>query len=278
MSNNTSLVEVKDFRLPGTAINSEFSDADLMDDSAGITMSLQRIKIPGGGTLMFEVRGDDPENPEYVRTIEGVILYNHPTGAYWPGGKTDDETSPPLCSSADGVTGVGNPGGDCASCQLNAWGSGSGGKGKACKNMRVLYILQDGEIMPVQLTLPPTSIRPYNDFHNIVFTARRRGTCGSIVQIGLKKMSNGKDDYSVATFKKIGDFEGEQLAQIKAYAEGFKAQAKFMLQQRAAAKKDEQDELLPFEVGYKPPNGGPALDYTAEPDGVIDGVREDIPA
>ena len=52
--------------------------------------------------------------------------------------------------------------------------------------------------MPIQLSLSPTSIRPYTDFVNASFVSRRRGVCGSVVQIGLKKKSNGKDDYSVA--------------------------------------------------------------------------------
>jgi hypothetical protein len=44
------------------------------------------------------------------------------------------------------------------------------------------------------------------------------------VQIGLKKMNNGKDDYSVATFKWVQDLSGEQLAQMKSYASSFKEQ------------------------------------------------------
>ena len=241
--NTTALTEVKDFRLPGMVMSDDFSNEELMEDSAGLNMSFQRIKIPGGGTLQFEVRGDDPENPDYVKTIEGVILYNHPSCAFWMDGETYDETSLPLCSSADGVTGVGTPGGSCAACELNAWGSGEGGKGKACKNMRILYILQDGELMPVQLTLPPTSIKPYSEFANIAFTSRRRGTCGSVVQIGLKKASNGKDDYSVATFRRIGDFDGEQLANIKSYADGFRGQIKMLLQQRMLDDTNHSEEL-----------------------------------
>ena len=67
---------------------------------------------------------------------------------------------------------------------------------------------------------------------NAAFVARRRGVCGSVVQIGLKKKNNGKDDYSVATFKRLYDFTGEQLAQIRAYANGFKDQIELILAQR----------------------------------------------
>nr|WP_326184293.1 hypothetical protein [uncultured Oscillibacter sp.] len=67
--------------------------------------------------------------------------------------------------------------------------------------MRVLYLLRSGDYMPIQLSLPPTSIRPFNDFINQAFLLRRRGVCSAVVQIGLKKANNGVQDYSVATFK-----------------------------------------------------------------------------
>lgn len=69
--------------------------------------------------------------------------------------------------------------------------------------------------------------------------ARRRGTYGSLVEIGLKRMNNG-NDYSVATFRRLADFNGEQLKQITAYALGFREQLRAMNAQRAVM----QQELL----------------------------------
>lgn len=83
--------------------------------------------------------------------------------------------------------------------------------------------------MPLQINLPPTSIKPFNDFLNQAFRFRCRATCGSIVQISLKRESNGTNDYSVATFKLLQDFQGEELAQIRAYANSFKEQIKLLL-------------------------------------------------
>ena len=232
------------FRLPEMVGSMEFSKDELADDMTGLQLNFQKVKIPSGGTLQFELPGDDPENPDYVKTIEGVLLYNHAAGALWAEDSEKDEDALPLCSSADGQIGAGEPGGVCASCHLNAWGSGLKGKGKACKNMRVLYLLRDGEYMPIQLTLSPMSIRPYTDFFNAAFASRRRGTCGSIIQIGLKRANNGKDDYSVATFKKLYDFTGEQLAQIKAYADNFRAEIKDIIQQRTVEAATRMDNTV----------------------------------
>ena len=116
-----------------------------------------------------------------------------------------------------------------------------GSKGKACKNMRVLYLLRSGEYMPLQVNLPPTSIKPFKEFLNRAFMLRRRATYGSIVQIGLKRENNGTNDYSVATFKLLQDFQGEELAQIRAYANSFKEQIKLLLQQRTEITEEQRD-------------------------------------
>jgi hypothetical protein len=265
------------FRLPDMANGAEFSNDDLADDMDGLRFSFQRIKIPSGGALQFEIPSDDPENPDYTRTIDGVILHNHAACAYWPEGSEDDEDATPLCSSVDGKIGIGEPGGDCVTCALNRFGSGMNGKGKACKNTRILYLLRDGEFMPIQITLPPTSIRPFSDFYNVAFAARRRGACGSIVSIGLKRVDNG-NTYSVATFKKVLDFTGERLAQAKAYSEGFKAQIKGINQQRAADAAARSDDLYgDYENGDGLCGDGNSFSISS-PGASIDGDKEALPA
>lgn len=281
INNNNALMESdNNFHLPNWVNEADFSNDDLADEMAGLQLNFQRVKIPTGGNLQFEIPSDDPEDPDYVKTIEGVILYNHAAGTYWPEGSEYDDDVAPLCSSSEGVLGVGNPGGACADCQLNAWGSGEGGKGKACKNMRMLYILRDGEFMPLQLTLPPTSIRPFTNFYNSVFASRRRGTCGSLVSIGLKRVDNGIHLYSVATFRKLYDFSGEQLAQIKAYANNFKEQVKEMLQQRTAEAISKPNNFGEDGPDYEEVFGsdGDGRFSISSPGTDIDGDREDLPA
>ena len=234
--NNTTLAERTPFLLPDMVAGDGFSQEELAEDMDGLNLGFQRVKIPGSGMLVFEMPGDNPDNPEYVQTLEGVILHSHNANVYWPEGSEYDDNTPPQCQSDDGKLGVGCPGGLCASCGYNIFGSGPNGKGKACKNMRVLYLLQSGGFMPIQLSLPPTSIKPYTNFLNSAFLARRRGLCGSVVRISLKKENNGKDDYSVARFERLYDFTGEELARVKACAESFKEQLKLIQEQRTAAR------------------------------------------
>ena len=277
---NNVAVEQTQFMLPAVTADSEFTAEELAEDMEGLQLNFPRVKIPSGGSLQFEIPSDDPENPDYSKTLEGIILFNHPNNAYWPEGSEYDDNSNPLCSSVDGKNGIGTPGGSCASCAMNVFGSAAEGKGKACKNMRVLYLLRSGEFMPLQLTLPPTSLKPFREFMNQSFSLRRRATYGSLVQIGLKKMSNGKDDYSVATFRRLSDFSGEELAQIRKYADSFKEQIRSMLLQRASANESQHDDgcdyvsANPAGAEVLPVNTGAQIYYGQ----TLDGEREALPA
>lgn len=131
---------------------------------------------------------------------------------------------------------------------MSQFGSASNGRGKACKNMRVLYLLRSGEFMPLAINLSPTSISPFREFLNQGFVFRNRATYGSLVEIGLKRQTNpeGKD-YSVATFKRLGDFHGDQLVAVRKYALSFREQIRGMNRQRIEAKREQDDGLCEVE-------------------------------
>ena len=114
---NSDLMKQEKFMLP-TMIEGDFSAEELAEDADGLQMSFQRVKIPAGGTLQFEMPSDDPDNPDYEKNLVGVILHNHATCAYWPAGSEYDDDTTPLCSSVDGKVGIGTPGGACAASAL----------------------------------------------------------------------------------------------------------------------------------------------------------------
>lgn len=273
MQNNTSMEPIS-FQLPAV-MDSSFTSEDLADDMEGLQMNFQRIKIPSGGNLVFEIPTDDPENPNYEKTIEGVLLFHHDANAYWPEGSEYDENTAPLCSSVNGKQGIGEPGGLCAMCGMNQYGTASEGRGKACKNMRMLYLLQSGECVPIQISLPPTSLKPFKTFINQAFLLRRRPSYGSVIQLGLRKENTGGNDYSVATFRLIANFEGEELAQIRSYAEGFKEQIKLTLKQRAETAREQFDDGCDYiSAGSQSANATAPVYMTP----AIDGDREALPA
>lgn len=269
--NVTTMAEYKPFNLPAP-MDSSFDAADVAEDLEGLELSFPRVKIPGGGVPQFKMPGEDPDHPAYVGEIEGIILYNHSANACWPEGSEYDDNTPPQCQSMDGKQGYGDPGLLCEACGNNQFGSS--GKGKLCKNMRMLYILQDGAYMPLQLALPPTSIKPYKNFVNMAFALRNRPVYGSLVRITLKPVSSNGFDYSVAVFTRVRDFTGEELAAVKTYAEGFRKMVKEMLEQQAQAHMEAAANIVqtvddPLEL---PDNDG----HFAV--GILDGERELMPA
>ena len=274
--NDTALMEkANSFILP----EDSFTNEELSEDFDGLRVDFPRVKIPSGGAVSFEVPGDDPESPDSVKAIEGIIL--HGASAYWPEGAEYDDNVPPLCSSVDGKTGIGDPGGACAVCELNRYGTGVDAKGnptkgKACKNMRHLYILRSGEYLPILLSLPPTSLRPFNDFMNMAFITRRRPTWSAIVQISLKRVENGSSPYSVASFRKVGNITGEQLAQVKQYAESFREQIRLINQQRAAFTENMSDATV-CDMGNDYQTTEDGSHFSIVGDDAIDGERDYLP-
>ncbi len=263
------------FQLPDMTGNTgEFSREELDEDMDGITVYFTRAKIPGGGVTQFELPSDDDSTGTYVPKLVGVILHSHDQCALWDE-SSDDEDNKPLCSSVDGKVGIGTPGGACATCAMNAYGSSTKGAGKACKNSRVLYLLRSGEYLPLQLNLPPTSIGAFKEFYRKAFAIRQRPAYASLVEISLKKESNGKEEYSVAVFRRLGDFSGEMLKAVRAYATTFKAQNKVMLEQRAQSNAEQFDDVV-CTVGDDNalPMGKTAA---AALPSTIDGEREELP-
>ena len=204
-NNENAMMETKkDFILPAM-VEDDCISVDVSEDYEGLRLSFPRVKIPGGGSLQFEIPSDDPENPDYTKYIEGVILYNHDTCAYWPEGSEYDDNVTPLCSSVDGKTGYGAPGGVCATCALNQYGSVEKGKGKACKNIRRLYIMMNNRPDIYLLTVPPTSIKDVNKALKKIMGQQHIPYSRMIVTFKLNVVENAdKIKYSKVTLEKTG--------------------------------------------------------------------------
>ncbi len=64
---------------------------------------------------------------------------------------------------------------ECATCPMNKWGSAAnGGKGKACREKRLLLVLRDGEALPVVVVAPPTSLLSVGQFETRAAARRLR--------------------------------------------------------------------------------------------------------
>ena len=201
----------------------------------------QRIKMPSGGLQVFTLSDGDTMKP-----FTGIIAVSQKSRAYWP----DKETQglPPLCSSPDGLDGwfADEPDADqvaaaarayaphtmidsihdhkgpfsCARCPLSAWGSGDG-RGQACKSLRRLLVLVDGWSMPALLTLPPTSVKVFDQY------ASGRASKGSAYfavrtrfELEQKKTAQGIT-YSTVKLSYVEDLPDDLLGEVMAIRSQF---------------------------------------------------------
>lgn len=181
---------------------------------------LPRIRIPTGGGIAWTV--PTLEGPEMEKTITGVIIHWQTMRGYWkiPFAEAGAGT-PPNCSSDDGETGHGDPGGDCSVCPLNQFGSGKDNS-KACKEVRMLFLLREGDILPVAVPLAPMSIKPCKDYFMGLASEKRVPYYGVETVLGLELATNsGNIKYAKAAPKFGRVLSVEEIAYIKQYKKAF---------------------------------------------------------
>lgn len=215
-----------------------------LDAENGIACRL--IKIPAGGGLAYEVQGEDDDEVEYMKEISGVIIFTHRMNGFWPGkfgaGDTGEDKIP-CCSSMDGKTGLWRDTGEvrnCETCPMNQFGSapddkGGQGRGKACKNMRRLYMMLDGDPNVYLLTVPPTSIKEVNRQLVKIMGSKGIPYTGLIVSLRLEKATNNN---GVAYSKVLLEKKGLLPPAVSAQAKELRRQVKEQYQNLAVTLDD----------------------------------------
>lgn len=212
------------FELPALSTNLKELVAEELDGLGTIPFDV--VKFPSGGGLVFEVPTEDPDQPDTVKDITGVILFHHPTNAYWEKDISESENKNPDCVSYDGHVGVKAATGeacDCADCPLNQYGTAKKGSGKACKNAHRIFLLRSGDPLPMIINIPPTSLKEMKRYFVKSVVARGQKSFQVITRITLKKAQNADGiSYSTAVFTRVGDIPTEQLPQIIALSNTIK--------------------------------------------------------
>lgn len=181
------------------------------------------IKMPSGGMKAFNVTEPGEEEAEPMKPpFEAVIIHSHKQNTRFVGDMGDGQ--PPACSSNDGKFGFDAQTGeriDCETCPHNQFGTGAGCVGKACKNSRRIYLLRPGDVFPMVLSLPATSLRAY-DMYVAKCILGGKPLHGVVTSVGLKEAQNrGGVKYYAPTFEAASALNKADADAIKAYAEKF---------------------------------------------------------
>lgn len=196
----------------------------LSEEMAGLNITFDRIKVPSGGGIAYEVPSDNPDEPDLQKEFSAVILHHHPVLSYYKEKYTGGNEAPD-CVSNDGVNGIERDTGECKACKdcpLNKFGSGENG-GKACKTKRRIFIIRQGEALPVILSLPTGSI---TDFSKYIMRLVSKGKKSNqvVTKFSLKKaQNNGGISYSKVVLNTERDLLPEEQKTINGLTKQVKA-------------------------------------------------------
>lgn len=226
-----------------TGAGAELSEIEAMimaeegEDNNSFTLQPIRAKIAPGGIGQF-LLGEDT-----VKKFSAVVAISQVARGYWP--SKESTGAPPICASSDGIRGKFNvdadetqlhdaaaartphpainimgggkdvPGSfDCARCPLSQWGSAEQGRGQACKSLRRLLVLPKGWSMPVILTLPPTSNRPWDEYA----TNRKAAKSSYFAVETLFELDSAKSDggqtYNFVKVSAAGPLDAETVSAV----------------------------------------------------------------
>ena len=182
---------------------------------------IQRLKIPAGGGLAWEVPTVTGE--DIVKDLECVVLAFNDHRVYYEG-EYDGSNNPPNCSSKNLHTGrwVTNydPEAqddfeyelrDCFHCPMNRWGSAAKGRGKACSERRLMLVLTPGRALPFLIDIPSGSIAPVRQYFNQL-TGESKVFFELVTNLKLERAeSGGKIVYSQVRPFFVRDLNDEEM-------------------------------------------------------------------
>jgi len=177
---------------------------------------MNTIKTPLGGATMWTLpsAGED----EIVKSFEGIIIHSQMQRTFWKK-EFSGKGGPPDCFSNDAVYGVGVPGGKCADCPNDVFGSALKGKGKACSTKRIMFILQKDSLLPSVIRVPVGSLKNSRSYLGNL-ASKDQAMYKVFTEFGLEKVQNANGiDFSMVTFKKTHSLTDDEVKVVEKYRE-----------------------------------------------------------
>lgn len=188
----------------------------LAKESQEITKRLQSgggSKIRAKGNTSFAMP-DGTESP----VIEGVVVEFTAMNTFYDRPYDKDTPSPPACYAIGDIPSLLAPSKDvpdrqadnCATCPMNQFGTADNGKGKACKNKRILAILPedaDDSTDIMLLEVPPSSIGFYDSYVASLSSKHKTVPVGVITRITL----DPKQQYFSPRFEVVRPLQGNEF-------------------------------------------------------------------
>ena len=147
--------------------------------------------------------------------VAGVILHAQIMRVYYPG-EYKGGGEPPACSSDDGKNGIGDPGGVCAQCPFDQWGSGEGNS-KACSEKRMVYLLEPNTIIPMVVQVSAGSLGNWKAY--LTSMANDGGYKRWTSELSIETASGAYGPYPRVAFRPGSRLTDKARDDVKAYGE-----------------------------------------------------------
>jgi len=188
-------------------------ETESKENLEGVEPRLPKLQMPTGRGKEFSLDAQGSE-PIDLKEVIGVILFQTPSNAYWKEAFGGGNAVLPDCASHDGLTPSDQydslQAESCARCVHNRFGSardpeGNKMPGKACRNVkRVVVLRADDPTIPVLLTIPPGSLRAFDDYM-VLLAKEKRPYWTVATKLTIKTESNRAGiDYPMAVFTIAG--------------------------------------------------------------------------
>lgn len=165
-----------------------------------------------------------PEGAALNAVLVGAAPAKGVAKVYYAGAYNPDEQLPPDCSSSDGVrpdSWVATPQSEtCATCPHNAWGSSSRGKGKACRDIKRVFVLPANQIrdgLVFSLVVPPTSLKHLSAY------AKELKAHGVAPQYVVTQLAFADSEYPELLFRFARFLTEEEIEYLEARREDVEA-------------------------------------------------------
>ena len=185
--------------------------------------NLGQIRVPAGGGTTWQV--PDPSAAGGIgdaKEVRGVIIHTKKQRVYFKTKFGQGENGPPSCQSDDGEMGFGvrfdhetapseYP---CQTCPLAQFGPN--GERPPCREQARLFIIREGDMLPVSLVVPPTSLKPMRDYF-LSLTTGGDVYYGVVTSFTLERVAaqGSRPAFSQMKFTKVASLSREERGQMR---------------------------------------------------------------
>ena len=187
--------------------------ANEVRDNIASVENFRLPKIRMASTGLEVVEGEDP-----VKELEVVIIHAKKTNIYYENPYDPSDVSAPDCFSTDGEvphSSVKVPqNASCRKCSKAEFGTNARGTGKACRNLKPIYVLcSDESIMPRVISVPPSSLKEANRY---LMDITERGLSYRKIKTKISVYKeNPKDTYVKLKFSVAGKLDPQRIVDVE---------------------------------------------------------------